>query len=138
MFWDGTRWVDERPTPTPAVFNGPRRLRDWIATIPIVLLAPALLFPFLPAMATTTGPALTVSGPVVGGTTITVKASGFTSGTMFQLQWDGSTSGMPTARTTTATSLTLSVRVPSKAKLGTHVLSAVLPAWAQYAVRFGS
>ena len=138
MFWDGTRWVDERPTPTPAVFHGPRRLRDWIATIPIVLLVPALLFPFLPAMATTTGPALTVSGPAIAGATVAVKATGFTSGTLFQLQWDGSPSGMPTERTRTAGAVTLNVRVPSKAKVGTHVLSAVLPVWAQYAVRFGS
>ena len=99
MFWDGTRWVDERPTPTPAVFHGPRRLRDWIATIPIVLLVPALLVPFLPAMATTAGPSLSVPGPVTAGATVAVTANGFTSGTMLQLQWDGSSSGMPTVRT---------------------------------------
>ena len=113
MFWDGTRWVDERPTPTPAVFSGPRRLRDWIATLPILLLAPALLFPFLPAMATTVGPALTVSGPVTPGATLPVKASGFSSGTMLQLQWDGSSAGMPTVRSTTGAALVLSVHVPS-------------------------
>jgi hypothetical protein len=138
MFWDGTRWVDERPTPTPAVFSGPRRLRDWIATVPILLLAPALLFPFLPAMATTVGPSLTVAGPVTPGATLPVKASGFTSGTMFQLQWDGSSTGMPMLRTTTGAALVLNVHVPSQTKLGTHVVTAVLPAWAQYAVRFGS
>ena len=138
MFWDGTRWVDERPTPTPAVFSGPRRLRDWIATVPILLLAPALLFPFLPAMATTVGPSLTVSGPATPGATLPVKASGFSSGTMFQLQWDGSSTGMPTMRSPVVPRCVLSVHVPSKTKLGTHVLTAVLPAWTQYAVRFGS
>ncbi len=40
-FWDGPRWVDKRPAATAA--HPCRHLREWLATVPIVLLFPAVM-----------------------------------------------------------------------------------------------
>jgi Right handed beta helix region len=46
MFWDGTRWVEVPATPPPPSAATPRRLRDWLATITMILVLGALIVPF--------------------------------------------------------------------------------------------
>jgi len=43
MFWDGTRWVPQ----TPAARSGWDRVRDWLATLPVLLLLVVLIVPYL-------------------------------------------------------------------------------------------
>ena len=121
MFWDGTRWVTDFPAPpTPQR----RRLRDWLATIPIILLLPALLSPFMSTGAAS-APELTVHGSAVPGGTIRVTGEGFPDRTRIQLEWNDSASGMPSVRTNSKSQLSVDVEIPSSTKPGTHVLSAV-------------
>ncbi len=48
MFWDGSRWVDQRPTPpTPT----PHRFRDWAATGVMLAVAAMLVVPLVAAFA---------------------------------------------------------------------------------------
>ena len=123
MFWDGSRWVDERASSAAPATIGAHRLRDWIATIPILLLVPALLFPFLATLAG--GPALSVSGTPTPGQYVTVSGSGFTAGMRVQLQWDGSTKRMPLVTVSSSTKFTTRFRIPSSASLGDHTLTAM-------------
>ena len=45
MFWDGTRWIDERaPTAPPSTRR--RRTRDWLSTGVMILWIVALAIPF--------------------------------------------------------------------------------------------
>ncbi len=53
MFWDGTRWVDESPTPRAVNRPSKRRLRDWIATGAMGLALFGLLIPILGVAAAT-------------------------------------------------------------------------------------
>jgi len=49
MFWDGTHWIDERRAAPAAPPTPRRRLRDALATLPIVLIfATAFLAPRWP------------------------------------------------------------------------------------------
>jgi hypothetical protein len=123
MFWDGSRWVDERASSAAPATIGAHRLRDWIATIPILLLVPALLFPFLATLAG--GPALSVSGTPTPGQYVTVSGSGFSAGMRVQLQWDGSTKRMPLVTVSSSTKFTTRFRIPSSASLGDHTLTAM-------------
>jgi len=123
MFWDGTRWVDERASSTAPATIGAHRLRDWIATVPILLLVPALLFPFLATLAG--GPSLGVSGAATPGQYVTVNGNGFTAGMRVQLQWDGSTKRMPLVTVGSSTKFTTRFRIPSSTNLGDHTLSAM-------------
>jgi len=123
MFWDGSRWVDEHASSTTPATIGAHRLRDWIATIPILLLVPALLFPFLATMAG--GPSLSVSGASNPGQYVSVTGTGFASGMRVQLQWDGSTRRMPQLSVSSSGKFTTRFRIPSSATLGDHTLSAM-------------
>ena len=63
MFWDGDRWVDDRPLNrqgVPAPLRPGRRPRVWLVALSIVVLMSALLIPFWPINAA--GPMLTVDG----------------------------------------------------------------------------
>ena len=48
MFWDGSRWVDQRSTPPPPT---PRRFRDWAATGAMLVVAAMLITPLVAAFA---------------------------------------------------------------------------------------
>jgi parallel beta-helix repeat protein len=59
MFWDGTRWTDEPHAPhrrtNPPDRSAGHRLRDWLATGSMLLVAAALVVPSLGASAATPG-----------------------------------------------------------------------------------
>ena len=46
MFWDGSRWVDETPTPSHRP-EASHRIRDWLATAAMFLVLATLLVPFV-------------------------------------------------------------------------------------------
>jgi hypothetical protein len=116
--WDGTRWVDERHQP-PQVSR--HRLVDRLATIPIVLLVPALLLPFYAAQAQ--GPSLAVLGVPVPGASLGVAGSYLPSKAWLQLEWDGTASGLPRVRTDASGAFQTTVVVPLATALGSHTLA---------------
>ncbi|MGZ6342534.1 MAG: right-handed parallel beta-helix repeat-containing protein [Candidatus Limnocylindrales bacterium] len=120
MFWDGYRWVDERPA-----LNSPpperHRVRDWLATIPILLLVPALVIPIF--VATTASPSLKVTGDAIPGHTLRVDGTGFPASSRVQLLWDKSSYRMPSVRVDSGQHFSATFQVPTRTKLGDHVLS---------------
>ncbi|HEX5590135.1 MAG TPA: glycosyl hydrolase family 28-related protein, partial [Candidatus Limnocylindrales bacterium] len=130
-FWDGTRWTDERPV-RPALrahSTRARRLRDWLATIPIILLVPALIIPMVPVGARSA--TLTVDGIAVAGGQISVVGMGFPGRESIQLAWDGSTGGMPLVTTSPPGRFSAAITVPLTASAGTHTVSAFVLASAK-------
>jgi len=124
MFWDGTKWVDQR---APASTTRPkppreRRVRDWLATLPILLLIPALLLPVVAASASS--PAIYTSGTPAAGARLIVTGRGFTPRERIQLVWDGSAARMPQARVNSSGRFRTSFVVPASAKAGSHTLGA--------------
>ena len=64
MFWDGERWVPERgPVKTSTRSAGPGRVRNWLLTLPILLLVPVLAMPLLPVNASRPEHANSNGGP---------------------------------------------------------------------------
>ncbi len=122
MFWDGTRWVDERPAPRRRL---PRRrnLGDIIATIPILLLVPLLVLPYLAVSASEAS--LTITGRAVPGGTIAVIGSDLASRTWLQLTWDASATRMPKVKTDGRGSFQARVTIPASAGPTEHVLAAI-------------
>src|SRR5712691_5587030 len=117
-FWNGTRWIDDRPISSPpAPRRGRRRtLRDWLATIPIVLLVPALVSPFVPAGASSAS--LTVAGIAVANGQLSVVGQSFPGRDWIQFSWDGSAAGMPTVRTTSGGQLATNITIPAGTPAG--------------------
>ena len=123
MFWNGTQWTGEHTAARSRRPASRRRLRDVLATIPILLLVPALLIPVLSVGAGSYSPTLTVSGGVAPGGELTVMGSGFPSREWVELRLDGAPSGT-TVRTDNRNSFNARVGVPSNAAIGTHEISA--------------
>jgi len=91
MFWDGERWVPEKGPHSRSKRPSSRNwLRRWLATLPILLLVPALLVPFFATQAA--GPVLTLSPKAApAGTSIKVAGSDFPRGASGSLTWDDGT-----------------------------------------------
>src|ERR671937_617607 len=87
-----------------------RRPRDWIATLPILLLVPAIVIPLLVIQAAT--PTLTVSG------------SDFDPGTKVRISWDGSIKRMPSGTASDTGTFDVIVSIPQSAKAGDHEIAA--------------
>ena len=121
-YWNGTRWIDERSTPPVAPTRSHRRtIRDWLLTIPIVLLIPVLIIPTISAGAASA--TMQVSGTAVPGASLTVTGQAFPDREWVQLHWDGMPFG-PTVRTSSSASFSATVIVPSDTLPGDHILSA--------------
>ena len=113
------RHSDDRPVnPRPR-----RRWLDWLLTIPIVLLIPALVVPYLATGQRT--PTLMVRGAPVPGNSLTATGTDFPSATIVQLAWDGSSRAWLPAPTTDRSG-TFSARIvlPTAVALGRHTLLA--------------
>ncbi len=100
-----------------------RRRRDWIATIPILLLVPALLLVDAQAGAGTT--ALRAPAQAVAGERIIVTGTNLPQNARIQLVWDGSTRGMPDVKTSSQGDLRARVTVPRESSDGQHSLAVV-------------
>jgi hypothetical protein len=126
-FWDGSRWVAERSTPTPS----PRRTRtDLAATLVMLIMTVGFVIPWVSAGAA--GPRLALSpasGPA--GTVVTVAGSGLTPKASVALTWDGSADGMPTAMVNGRGAFKARFTVPSAAADGGHAVSAMVTTGAE-------
>lgn len=100
-----------------------RRWRDWLATIPIVLLVPALLLVDSQVGAGTT--ALRAPTQAVAGERIVVTGRNLPRNAQVQVIWDGGYRGMPTARTNSRGELRVRLTVPSRSSEGRHAISVV-------------
>ncbi len=119
---DRRDWVFEAPKPQPPRGPAPRqRLRNVLATLPILLLIPALLLPFVGVLAA--GPRLTVTPhSPVANKNVKVVGAGFDPGVTVVVRWDG----RPRVRVTTDADGRFKVKfkVPKGAKDGTHTVKA--------------
>jgi hypothetical protein len=121
-FWDGQHW---RPLRPGRQLPRRRTAADWAATA-IMLLGVAALV--VGSYARATLPEVHFD-PQAGaaGTKVRATASGLAPGTAVQLEWDGSSAGMPRARTSNRGSLSVSFTVP-RANVGDHAVTLkVLP-----------
>ena len=126
MYWDGSRWTDDRlisPAPTTTRPSPRRRVRDWLATLPIILLVPALIVPMMSVGASSAS--LTVSGPAVASGALGVTGQNLPAREWIQLSWDGSVAGMPTVRTTSQGGLSITITIPAGTPAGSHTLAAL-------------
>ena len=122
-YWDGTRWLPDRPS-TPAPKKRPRsRAADWLATVVMLVGLAIILFPGNPSAAA--GPRLTASPTTVGpGDLLVITGTGFDARTSVRLEWDGSTAGMP-AVTVSGTGTFEARVVVTDATAGSHSITAL-------------
>ncbi len=102
-----------------------RRMRDWILTIPMILLIPALLLSSITVAAT---PTLSVSGAAAAGSKVTVTGSGFSQGQALALDWDAQGTALATAHASAQGRFSVKVTVPRAALPGPHTIRAAAAA----------
>ena len=124
MFWDGTRWVDERPARRSSQTS---RLRDWFATAAMLVVAVAFAVPFASALAR--APQVTVS-PNVGptGQQVEVRGTGLAPHAIVELLWDGAPVGVTGIGTNGGGAFKARLTVPLTASAGGHSIGARIQA----------
>lgn len=124
MFWDGTRWVVE-PTTRIVRRRDDARLRPLTSIAVGIVSVAAIVLQLVPLAATrAASPTLTVSpGSAAVGTKVTVSGSGFPARSSVQIEFDGSTGGLPSAGVRGNGTFSASMTVPQAAS-GTHTLEA--------------
>ncbi|HET7520987.1 MAG TPA: hypothetical protein VFK61_05525 [Candidatus Limnocylindria bacterium] len=102
-------------------------LADWLATLPILLLIPALLLPYLVfGMAR---PRLAVEGTVEPGATIVIHGTDFAREKAFELRWDGQPRDwLPDALSNRSGRFDVVATIPKGMDAGTYQLQAVFMA----------
>ncbi|HET7027736.1 MAG TPA: fibronectin type III domain-containing protein [Candidatus Limnocylindrales bacterium] len=123
-FWDGTRWVDERPT---VAVRRPGTVVARLTTVAVaVITAAAVFLPLVPFAAThAAGPTLTLTpASAPAGATVRVAGDQFPERARVQLTWDGSSVGMPSASANRHGIFATSFIVP-KTAAGAHTLAAI-------------
>jgi hypothetical protein len=123
------------PPPVPPR-RGRARLADWIATIPVLLLVPALLLAGAWTIAFSTS--LRVTGEPFPGSTVVVTGQEFPAGASGQLRWDGSNDGMPDFRVNGQGRFKIRMVIPAEAAPGPHSLTGVATASAKRSGGSGS
>jgi hypothetical protein len=108
------------PSPRGPRVPKPRRKRDWLATIPMIILPVVMILPLIAVEAA--GPRLDTAGVIRAGAEIRIDGSGFQSQHV-QLTWNGSPDGLPRLRVKGG-AFSASLVVPSDAVPGEHVLGA--------------
>lgn len=109
----------------PAPRSG-RRRRDWFATIPIIVLLPALLMPLLSTEAA--APTIGVSGSLYVGAVLTVVGSHFPGESRVEVLWDDVAVSNAIITTSPSGAFERSFTVPAAATVGAHSLGAVATA----------
>ncbi len=127
MFWDGTRWVDEGAKHRSRAAVRTRRVRDWIATIPIVLLVPALFAPLLATDAARQLPAagsptIHLRGSMAPGATIKISGLGFAPTSEAAILWDRDVA-LGEVKTSRKGSFVASTTIPPQAAPGRHAIA---------------
>ena len=124
MFWDGERWVSERKVPAVWTVTTRRdRMRQWIATIPILLLVPALILPLLAASAATQ---LSLKGQPSPGAKVTLIGTYFPANASLTAMWDD-TKSLGSFKSNGNGSFSVTVQIPRRTTLGNHHLTVVQP-----------
>jgi hypothetical protein len=108
-----------RPAPPPAP---PSRIRDWLATAPIVLLIPVLVIPLMLAMASQAQ--LSVKSSVVPGEHVQVTGTGFDGPGWVRILWDHGAAELATVRVHPRGDFSVVIIIPTDAVPGTHHVSA--------------
>jgi beta-glucanase (GH16 family) len=109
----------------PAAPKPPSRVRDALATLPLVLLVPALVLTLYPVMAAA-GPTLTATpSPTEAGARISVRGEGFAAGQRGSLILDDSTFALATYRVGGNGKFRVSVVIPQTIKAGNHRVRAL-------------
>ena len=113
-------------TPEP---EAPRRtsrrtspLVNWLATIPIILLVPAIALPNQSAEAAV--PTIRTAATVTAGGRLEVVGVRFAPGSRVKIRWDGATAGMPWVRVRANGRFRTWITVPEGADAGRHRISA--------------
>jgi mannan endo-1,4-beta-mannosidase len=127
-FWNGNEWIDEsKAHGTPRSHGAPRgrmgRLGDQIATGAMIVGLAALFIPFASAHAG--GPALALS-PSAGapGSTVQVVGTAFPSKIRVQLEWAGTSTGLPIVQVNGSGGFKTTFTVPNAAS-NSYTVSAV-------------
>jgi Alginate lyase len=122
---DRSEWtINAAPPPKPP--DRPRRVRDWLATLPIVLLIPALIVPFMVTFAS--GPRLQVSGrDVHPGDRVRVTASGLVARSVGVLVWDDTEPALLEVTADRRGRVRERLTIPETAEVGRHTLALVDP-----------
>ena len=124
---DRKDWVTSTPPARPPRRRSP--LRDWLATIPIILLLPALILPSLDTSAA--GPRLRTRGDTeaVVGERLMIDGQGFDDSEVGRLRWQSDTQSEtePVAEYTASAGgrFKAKLRIPADLEPGDYVLEAV-------------
>jgi hypothetical protein len=125
MFWDGSRWLAESPTPTKAPTNHPYgKLRDLIATGVMAIVLAGSVIPSSQVDAGSTNLSTSPSTGAVGAR-ISVSGQHLPVRSVIQLTWDGLAAGLPTGTTSASGRLALVMIVPASTP-GSHLLGALV------------
>jgi hypothetical protein len=116
-------------TPAPSSAPPPAGVRrswwfDWLLTLPILLLVPVILLPYL---VRGVGPSLALEGKAVAGQEMVITGTNFPKGKKLQLTWDGDAAAqwLPTPKVRGDGSFWLTAVLPESTSVGDHLLSAV-------------
>ena len=101
----------------------PNRLRDWIATAPVLILVVGLV---IGQVAVASTPALHIEGVAQPGGIVMVHGQDFPQ-PQVQLWWDVSAKGMPLADVNAEGMFMVELPIPADAAPGTHQLDVTLP-----------
>jgi hypothetical protein len=121
---DRSEWIRAEPHRSTKPTSHGQRVVDWIATIPIITLLPALLLLLGPAAAA--GPTLTVTPDhSVAGAEIRVSGVLFEKGERGVLAFDGKSAGLAPYRANGKGEFHVSLVIPEDATVGDHRISAM-------------
>lgn len=120
---DRKDWVTSTPPAPPPRRRSP--LRDWLATIPIILLVPALILPSLGTAAA--GPTLRTRGgtDAVAGERLLIDGLGFDESEVGRLVWQSDSEALAEYTATASGRFKAKFKIPTDLEPGDYVLEAV-------------
>ncbi len=135
---DRQDWTANAPTvKAPRRLWRHQRLANVAATLPIIVLVPALIIASLPAFAGRQAALRLESALVVAGEEITIRGTGFPRSSSGVLTWDGEQADMPTFQADRRGSFRVRLIVPEEQGGTTHDIAAWVSAPAQAATKTG-
>jgi pectate lyase len=97
---------------------------DWLLTLPILLLIPLILVPYL---VRGVGPSLSLEGPAIAGQHLVIDGSGFPKGNKLRLTWDAAdASWLPVPKVKGDGTFVVTAMLPDTTPAGEHALTAEL------------
>jgi pectate lyase len=115
----------ERPPTRPRLPRRKSRFMDWILTVPVLLLVPAIVVPLIVASAAS--PTLRVEGHAAAGARVHVSGLRFPAHATVLLRWDGSdVAWLPPTGTDRRGQFREAIRLPASMSPGNHRVDAVV------------